>query len=92
MFGEKLLQVRLDTVLLKPRVDAEFMGGVVEHFCQADLEGVAIAAPHFPTGCERLADQCCIMVQLGRSQLDQRTRGTHPVQRFVGTVVSVDRD
>ena len=48
MFGEKRLQMRLNAVLLQPRVDAEFVGGVVEHLRQPDLERVAVAAADFP--------------------------------------------
>jgi hypothetical protein len=50
MFGEKLLQVRLNAVLLESRVDAKFMGGVVEDLRQPDLERVAVAAADFPPG------------------------------------------
>ena len=57
MFGEKLLEVRLNAVLLEPRVDAELMGGVVEDLRQPDLKRVAVPASYFPTGRQRLAAQ-----------------------------------
>ena len=87
MLGEQPLQVRLDAVLDQAGVDAELVGGVVQHLVDEDPEPVlGLGVLHLPDG----RDPVRGLVLLG-GDLGHGARRGHPVERLVRAAVAVDQ-
>ena len=86
----------LHAVLLEARIRPEVETGVQQDLSQADHQGVAVAAADFPVRDEgwrhRLVAGHPVGVGRRRQPFHEGAGRTHPVERFVGPVIGVNRN
>ncbi len=78
--GQQGLQVGLHPILDQTRIEAQIVHGIVMDLQQGDDQGLPRLVLHLPTPGVLIGD------------LDQGTRGAHPVERLIGAPVRVDED
>jgi hypothetical protein len=80
LLGEQFLQVRLDAVLDKARIDAEVDRGVGQRLLDGDGQGLAALVGHRPLA----------RLPVATRVLRQAAGRRHPVERLVGAAVGMD--